>query len=102
MTRAELVRALRERFELVRRDFPEVLEDARQASDERFLRSHATCGACGKFHITVADLVALAAPCKNLDEWLGPAQALSLQRIPKSCRARLDRLEREFSKHRGN
>ena len=95
MTRAELAAALRERFSTLRADVhPELVALMQRIPDDQVIESHIRCGACRRFHTTVAEAVKRAEAFPDIIAYFDAMQAHVVRQWPRACLKRLDDIER--------
>jgi hypothetical protein len=100
VNRAELVAALRARFAEMRKDFPELVEKIRVASDDVFLAAHTRCAGCGGSHLTVQEFVDRAVPYDDVGAYMVALQELVIARVPDRCLRETERLHSHILRSR--
>lgn len=85
MTPTELAAALRKRFLLLRKDFPDFCTKARLMRDDLFIDSHLRCAACHKTHTPKAVALEIAVKHGTLEPWLQEMERLALRTWPRRC-----------------
>lgn len=93
MTEHELAEALRARMRELRKDYPDILAKMETVPDRRLIEGHVRCAACGRFHTTPEDFLALADKHTELVPFLEASQAIVLRSWPKACLRKLDKIE---------